>query len=263
MSHFPELAKSRWGQPLGAAGEAVAAAAAAIESHRTAWARAESSAGRDIKLVADRESERVILEALRPTGLPVLSEETGASPDWLREGTFWVVDPLDGSFNFQHGFPLACISVGLVEGGRPVAGVIHDLGANCTVGGAVDAGAYENGRRLAVSATGDWAQAALTTGFPVGRAYDEKSLAAFVQLVQRVKKVRMLGSACASLLSVARGVFDAYHEEDIWLWDVAAGLALVEAAGGRVQTRPGRSPHQVTAYAGNALLAPLMNPDGR
>jgi myo-inositol-1(or 4)-monophosphatase len=253
MNEGNELADSHWAPSLRVARQAVTAAAAVLQAHRTDWVAAESAVGRDLKLVADRESERIILEALRPTGLPVLSEETGASPDWARNGTFWVVDPLDGSFNFQHGFPLACISVGLVERGQPVAGVIHDLAADRTVWGAVDAGAFEDGRRLAVSTVGQWSQAALTTGFPV----------AFVDRVQRVKKVRMLGSACASLLSVARGVFDAYYEEDICLWDVAAGLALVQAAGGRVATRPGRSPHQVAAYAGNARLTPITEPDGK
>ena len=91
-----------------------------------------------------------------------------------------------------------------------------------------------DGESLRVSAVDEAGQAVLATGFPTGRSYDPENLSKFVSNVQRFKKIRMIGSAAMSLVYVASGVWEIYHEENVFLWDVAAGLALVEAAGGKV-----------------------------
>ena len=91
-----------------------------------------------------------------------------------------------------------------------------------------------DGEPLRVSAGDEAGQAVLATGFPTGRSYDPENLSEFVSNVQRFKKIRMIGSAAMSLVYVASGVWEIYHEENVFLWDVAAGLALVEAAGGMV-----------------------------
>lgn len=235
-----------------------------------------SEAGRDIKLEADVRAERRILAGLRALAPhPVLAEEQGADPSFSTEREYWVVDPLDGTLNFSRRVPLCCVSIALWRGPRPVLGVIHDFIRGETFSGLCAASASPT---FAATAAGAWnatgpihpsrvnslSQAVLGTGFPTGRRFDEASLLAFCREVQQFKKVRLLGSAALSLAWVACGRMDAYAEDDIWFWDVAAGLALVAAAGGAIECRPGSQPHQRCVRATNGALpwpaAPSVSP---
>jgi myo-inositol-1(or 4)-monophosphatase len=219
---------------------------AAVDAARAAGARLEQAfggdratlveKGRDIKLLADREAEAAALEVLLGTGHPVLAEESGELGEL--DGLFWVVDPLDGTLNFKRGLPISCVSIGLVQGDTPLLGVILDFHRGELFSGVVGQGAWCNGEAIAVSDVAQAERAVLTTGFPTYRDFGDDSLLQFVRDVQRFKKVRLLGSAALSLAWVACGRVDAYAEDDIMLWDVAAGLALVRAAGGEVELEP-------------------------
>ena len=235
-----------------AAGAARAAGELLLESFGPD-AGVKSREGRDIKTRADSEAEDLILRHLEPSGIPVLGEE-GARAGGEVTGLRWLVDPLDGTMNFTRGFPMHAVSVALWDGTHPVLGVILDLPRRVLYTGCVGAGAWLNGAPIRVSTTAECGQAILATGFPIGRDYGAESLGRFVARIQVFKKIRMIGSAALSLALVAEGVFDAYFEEDIMLWDVAAGLALVEAAGGRVEVRPGRGPYAVVARGTNGLI---------
>jgi myo-inositol-1(or 4)-monophosphatase len=135
-------------------------------------------------------------------------------------------------------------------------GVIYDFLRDVTYEGAVGLGAWRNGKPMRVSDATDPAKAVLLTGFPAGREFGRDSLSGFVAQAQSYKKVRLLGSAALSLALVAEGVADVYHEDGIHLWDVAAGLALVTAAGGTQVTRPGERQHQLEVFAGNGRMGP-------
>jgi len=219
--------------------------------------------GKDIKLAADTRAEAIILAALRKESpFPILSEEAGADETVAEGGLCWVVDPLDGTFNFSRRLPLCCVSIGLCDGERPVLGVIHDFMAGVTYEGAVGLGARRNGESMRVSAVTDPAKAALCTGFPAGREFGSDSLLGFVRQAQTYKKVRLLGSAALSLAQVAAGVVEIYHEDDINFWDVAAGLALVVAAGGSYESRPGSSRWQREVFASNGRFSrPAAEPE--
>lgn len=211
-----------------------------------------SAGGKDIKTQADVLAEAEILTRLRAaTDWPILSEEAGADPNFSTLGRYWVIDPLDGTFNFTRRIPLCCVSIGLWENGEPLLGVIHDFLAGRTYQGVVGVGAWDNGQPMNVSAEQSKAASALATGFPSGRSYQNESLLGFVQQVQAYKKLRLLGSAALSLAWVAAGKVEAYHEEDIYFWDVAAGLALVKAAGGTYQAKPGNGAWKWNVLAAN------------
>lgn len=197
-----------------------------------------SEEGKDIKLDADRRAEALILKRLLPTGVPILTEEAGEKGDVRRDGDFWVVDPLDGTYNYHRGIRLCCVSIALCLGGAPRLGVIHHFGAGETFAGEVGAGATLNGVPMRVSQSTAPDRAILATGFPAGRDFSEEALAAFTSRVARFKKIRMFGSAALSAAYVACGRVDAYFEEDIRFWDVAAGAALVVAAGGFADVAP-------------------------
>ena len=190
----------------------------------------DASVGKDIKLAVDKESEGIIVDILRAgADHPVLAEEGGGM---LEDGLQWVVDPLDGSLNYFRGMPNAVVSIGLLENGKPVLGVIYDFFRDDLYVGVVGDGAMCNGEPINVSTVSEPGQGVLTMGFPSATDYSDEPLMHFVREVQQFKKVRLLGSAALSLAYVASGKADAYMERDIHLWDVAAGMAIVEAAGG-------------------------------
>lgn len=221
-----------------------------------------SDSGKDIKTEADKAAEEVVLEALRPTGISILSEESGleeAKPAKTDDGAksqtlLWVVDPLDGTFNFTRGFPFCCVSIGLCNGLEPIQGVIYDFVRDQMFSGQVGKGVRCNGNPLSVSSVTEISMAALSTGFPSARDFGESALADSILKVQRFKKIRMMGSAALSLAQVAAGHLDAYQEEDIWFWDVAAGLALVKAAGGDYTISEIKENWQLNVYAHNGNL---------
>ena len=209
--------------------------------------------GKDIKTLADVAAQECILNVLHQSDIPVLAEEGDYFPTDL-DSPIWLVDPLDGTFNFSRGFPIAAVSIALWEKEKPLLGVIHDIFTGHIYSGLTGHGAWLNDREIHVSAVNEKNQSILATGFPSGRNYDTQALLQFVRSVQDYKKVRMLGSAALMLAQVAAGRFDVYEEEDIFLWDVAAGLALVQAAGGDFRMRPGSGPHKYHVRASNGLL---------
>ena len=186
---------------------------------------------KDTKLSSDKESERLILNNLKKTGFKILSEESG-----LLEGQneyCWIVDPLDGTVNYLRGIDeFACVSIALWKNNEPVLGVINRFRTDELFCGVVDVGAYLNGDAIKTSEIGKTEQAIIATGFPINRDYSSQGLFTFIKQVQLFKKVRMFGSAALMATFVATGRVDAYFEDKIMLWDVAAAMAIVRAAGG-------------------------------
>ncbi len=184
----------------------------------------------------DRESERAIAAFLdASTGVPVVGEEQGGAP----AERYWVVDPLDGTTNFVHGFPAVGVSVALIEGGRPVAGAVHAPFLGETWSAARGEGAWvsrDGGvERMAVSERAV-DRAIVGTGFPFRRkeALLERYLGAFRAGLERFEDLRRPGAAALDLAWVAAGVFDGFFELGLSAWDVAAGGLLIEEAGGVV-----------------------------
>jgi myo-inositol-1(or 4)-monophosphatase len=191
--------------------------------------------GRDVKLQADTEAESIVLDVLRKTSdYPVLAEEGGMSGAPSGSGPFWIVDPLDGTLNYSRNIDLCCVSIALYDGLVPILGVVYDFNRHDLFSGVVGAGADLNGEPISPTSVTEPGRAVLATGFPVQRDFGSTALQSFMSQVQQFKKIRLLGSAALSLAYVASGRVDAYTEEDIMIWDVAAGVALVQASGGNV-----------------------------
>lgn len=214
---------------------------------------------RDVKLAADWESEERILCVLRKkSAFAILSEER----QWVGERDSrpklrWIVDPLDGSLNYLKGIPLSCVCVGLWRDEEPVLGAVFDFNQNEMFTGIVGVGAWLNGKSIHVSSVSERDRAVLCTGFPVSSDFSPGALTKYIEHVRQFKKVRLLGSAALSLAYIAMGRVDAYFERDIKVWDIAAGVALVCAAGGRVIKVTSRQVDAVTIYASNGALPPL------
>lgn len=211
-----------------------------------------SEAAHDVKLKADQLAKERILEILQERmPLPVLTEESGEHGGVTETSRMWVVDPLDGTFNYSRGLPLCCSSVGLWENGKPVLGAVYNFFTGELFTGIVGQGAWLNGRPIAVSGVREVAKASLASGFPHHQDKSDAPLMAFVRQAQAFKKIRMLGSAALMGAYVACGWLDLYAEEDIWLWDVAAAAAICQAAGASVSVRPGK----VGRWAREVVLA--------
>ncbi len=237
---------------LAIAEQAARRAGTLLAKHMVSGRELRSSHGHDIKIAADVQSETCLINYLKTkTDYPILTEETGMIGREVQDGCMWVVDPLDGSMNFLRGIPLNCIALGLWRKNKPVLGVIYDFHRNELFAGIADKAAWLNGEQIKVSRTAKKKDAIICTGFPVNTDYSAAGIAALIKQIQEYKKVRLFGSAALSLAYVASGRVDAYYENDIMIWDVAAGLAIVSGAGGVTRLRPSVKKNAFKVYAAN------------
>lgn len=195
--------------------------------------RVNTDFGNDVKLQEDVESELFIRGELASTGIPVIGEERGGDIELVfGDKLYWIVDPIDGTYNYLRGIPNVCVSIGLMKGLTPVVGAIYDFTRDELFAGAKGLPLTLNGEEIKPMWANDAAQAVMMTGFPSATDYSDHNLKSFVLAAQKFKKVRMCGSACAAISWVAAGRADLYAENRLYLWDIAAGLSLIEAAGG-------------------------------
>ncbi len=185
----------------------------------------------------DEAAERCIVSRLRDA-FPehrVLAEE-GGGDDWRAPGPpIWLIDPLDGTNNFAHGFPHVAISLALVEEGRPVVGVAYDPLRDETFTAAAESGARLNGAAITVTEIERLADGFLATGFPYDRRIaTDNNVARLDHFLRRSQGVRRAGAAVLDLAYVACGRLDGFWEIRLKPWDVAAGILLVQEAGGCV-----------------------------
>ena len=189
----------------------------------------------DLVTEVDRAAERIIYRTLHrafPSHAFLGEERTHA---YHQAPYQWIVDPLDGTTNFIHGVPAFAVSIALAYQGRPIVGVIYDPMREELFTASRGAGARLNGRRIHVSATRRLADSLLSTGFSTSfRAHSARYLAWFKAFQMRCHAVRRMGSTALSLAYVACGREEGFYEREIWPWDAAAGMVLVEEAGGRV-----------------------------
>lgn len=190
----------------------------------------------DMLTDADLASEEIILKTLHKdySNAVFLSEETHAS---LSQETseFWVIDPLDGTTNFAHGFPWFGISIAYMMHGEIVVGLVYLPIQNELFYAVKDAGAWLNGERITVSRNEDLSEALLATGFPYDvHQYSEQVIAALQAVLVKVQGVRRAGAAALDLVYVACGRLDGFWEIKLKPWDTAAGVLILKEAGGRV-----------------------------
>ena len=199
----------------------------------------------DLVTESDLASEQLIIDRIK-TYHPrhaILAEESGASgPADHQDEWRWIIDPLDGTTNYAHGYPCFCVSIGLEHKGRMEVGVVYDPMRDELFTAERGQGASLNGRRIHVSPVDSLAGALLCTGFPYDVRERSEFARHFANFIMNAQAVRRDGAAALDLAYVACGRFDGFWEEGLKPWDVAAGSLLVEEAGG-----------QVSKYDGSAL----------
>ena len=191
---------------------------------------------KDTKLEADVASENLIKEIIASNSdYPILAEESGKSVEDLGD-IFWVIDPLDGTANFNRNIPICCVSIGLVKKMKPLLGVIYDFNNDDLYeGNNITNTATLNQKDIKVSDISEKNNGILITGLPFNTDYSNESLSKLITDMQSWKKVRMIGSAAMASCYIASGRAELYKEKGIYLWDILAGASIVEAAGGRAE----------------------------
>jgi len=212
----------------------------------------------DLVTKADRASEKMIVERIRKQwpdhdliGEEGSRRETGSDFRWY-------VDPLDGTTNFAHGYPVFCVSMALEFKGERIAGVVFDPNRNEMFAAEKGSGAQLNGQPAHVSSTPRLKESLVATGFPSHKRHKNPNINFYHQITLRSHGVRRAGSAALDLCYTACGRFDAYWEFNLNPWDTAAGVLLVEEAGGKVTNFSG-GPFEIASrevLASNTLLHP-------
>lgn len=217
----------------------------AVDTARRAGALLRDNVGRigkiefkgavDIVTDVDRKSEALIIDAIKKTfpGHGILAEE---SPELKQDSPFkWIIDPLDGTTNYSHGFPFFCVSIGLEVSGAVAFGVVYDPMMNELFTAEKGKGATLNGKKTGVSAIGELGKSLLATGFPYDlRSSKDNNLDHFSEFSLKAQAIRRAGSAALDLCYIASGRFDGYWEMKLKPWDTAAGSLIVSESGGAV-----------------------------
>ncbi len=188
----------------------------------------------DVVTDADRASEKLIVEGLR-SAFPnhgIVGEEGSRSQ--ATNEYLWYVDPLDGTTNFAHGFPVFCVSIGLAHNNEVIAGVVFDPTRNELFAAERGGGATLNGEPIHVSKISTLGESLLGTGFPSKKRHLNPNIHFYHQLTLKSHGLRRAGSAELDLACVASGRYDGYWEFNLNAWDTSAGALLVEEAGGRL-----------------------------
>lgn len=250
--------------------EAAAAGAAVLrEQFRSDSLRVRAKGRNDLVSSADHAAEAAVAGVIRShfrdfQNAAFLGEESGRSGA-LGDELVWIVDPLDGTNNFLQGLPIFCTSVAACRRGEPVAGVVQEPLTGIVYSAVRGGGAWkdEGGsrERLRVSAHADLDGAFLATGFPFrAHAALDLYLAAFREVFLEARAVRRCGAAALDLAHTAAGVYDGFFEFRLSAWDIAAGVLLIEEAGGRVSDLDGGRDYFTSGNVvagGEAVWAPL------
>lgn len=208
---------------------------------------------------ADLAAETAILSLLKEQTpeFQIMSEEKSTSHTLCQSETIWIVDPLDGTTNFAHGFPFFAVSIGLLQHGQPQVGVVYAPLLNELYTAKAGAGAFLNGVPIQTSTACHLVESLVATGFP----YERKGVLDGItqrlhRVLEKVQDVRRAGSAALDLAMVACGHLDAYYEQQLNPWDSAAGWLLVLEAGGQVTDFSGApySPFTPHILATNGLI---------
>ena len=212
----------------------------------------------NIVTFADKKAQEIIIEYLgQHSSFGFLAEEDENSHQ-KTEGTFWVIDPIDGTKNFAHGLTPFCISIGLVSNGEPVCGVVLEVTRNEAFTAEKGKGAFLNGEKISVSQRNPLKNALVAVGFHhAGLTSRSQFQQIFGNLEQECRGIRKMGSTAADLAYLACGRMDGFVHSGFLSWDIAAGMLLVQEAGGVLSNFQGNAPkvlHTREIIASNGLI---------
>lgn len=192
---------------------------------------------------ADKEAEKVIIETIKskfPQDEIICEESCPVINEIKKDKRYWIIDPLDGTVNFAHKLPIFCISIGILEKNNIVEGIVYNPITKDLYYAKKGFGAYKNNKKILVSKIKNLYNSLLVTGFPYYTHKNPKRVfKLFNKFAITAQAVRRLGSAALDLCMVAEGIFEGFWEENLQVWDVAAGSLIVKEAGGKISDYSG------------------------
>lgn len=212
---------------------------------------------------ADLAAEEIILLSLQKDfpGIPLMTEESAATHNKHPADSFWIIDPLDGTTNFAHGFPFFAVSIAFFSHGKSIVGTVYAPIFDELFCAVKDCGAWLNGSAIQVTKTNRLIQSLVGTGFPYEISTNTaKVMQQFAAVLTSVRDIRRAGAAALDLAYLACGRLDGFYEMNLQPWDTAAGWLLVEEAGGKVTDFNGGiySPLLPEILASNSVLHPQL-----
>lgn len=239
---------------LSVAETAAREAGALIRSHCGSEVVVNESHHHDLKIQLDVDTqallEKTILGAFPDHA--ILGEEGGSGSEG--RGSEWILDPIDGTVNLAYGLPHFCVSIAYRIEGRTELGVIYDPMRDECFRAVRGGGAYCNGRPIRVSGRRKLEEGILALGFSKSAESVEKCLELYQFYARRARKLRAMGSAALDMAYIASGRIDAYIEQGIKIWDIAAGQLILEEAGGKVILTPKAEPHHFHIKSWNGVM---------
>jgi len=199
----------------------------------------------DLVTKTDKEVEVMLMNEIHqrfPDHL-FIAEETvsdGHGSEVLTDAPTWLIDPIDGTTNFVHKFPFCCVSIGLAIKQQVVVGIVYNPVLEDMFTAILGQGAKRNGKPIVVSETDNLKHCLIATGFPYDRSQSQRVANRLKVVLEHVRDVRRAGSAALDMCFVAAGILEAYYEEGIHAWDVAAGGLILEEAGGIIGSIDGK-----------------------
>jgi myo-inositol-1(or 4)-monophosphatase len=208
----------------------------------------------DIKLRPDIEAEKIIKNIIKQDSCyGILGEEGVMSPD-TTSINLWVIDPIDGTENFSRNIPMCSVSIALLSNFKPVLGVIYDFNNNELYEGSINKSACLNQKQISVSKTEKSQEGILLTGLPKNTDFSDEAMNELINNFQNWRKVRIIGSSALASAYVASGKADLYMEKKSYLWNIAAGAAIVNAAGGEAIIVNQNEKFQVDVSFSNSIV---------
>ena len=248
------IQKENLAHEISLAKKAAKKAGAMLKENRVNTKKVIFSSNKDLKLNVDIEAENIIKDIiLNNSSFSILAEESGMTNSTMGE-IYWVVDPLDGTANYHRDIPISSVAIALMHKLEPILGVIYDFNNNELYEGSVNTKAFLNEKEISVSNTKKSNEGILLTGLPNDTDYSDNALLEMVKNFQEWRKIRMIGSAAIASVYVASGKADLYKEKKSYLWDVAAGAAIVNAAGGKALITNLNEKFQVDVHFSNSEI---------
>ena len=195
-----------------------------------------------------------IKNELNKTKIKIFSEEDKAFDFQKLDEYVFVIDPLDGTYNYVRGIYNCAVSISLMKKNKIIFGVIGTFPDNNIYWGGKSYGSFKNNKKIKTSKNKNSKDSVIATGFPARFNFNKINMNSYLNKISVFAKVRMLGSAALSLSLLAEGRIDCYFEENIMIWDVAAGLAITEGAGGKINYKNTNIDHCYIVNASNGIL---------
>lgn len=239
---------------LATASEAARRAGAHIRAHCGTDLQVNEAHHHDLKIQLDVDTQRLLEASILGVfpGHAILGEEGGEGSGGAAGE--WILDPIDGTVNLAYGIPHFCVSIAYREGGLVQAGVVYDPMRDELFSAGRGRGAWCNGRPIRASRREKLEEGILALGFSKSAESVEKCLELYQFYARRARKLRAMGSAALDMAYIAAGRIDAYIEQGIKIWDIAAGQVLLEEAGGKVELTPRAEPHHYHIKAWNGRM---------